>query len=276
MKDSTQNLIKAALFLARAFQAGITLFHAIPEVKGSPLEQSGLKEAAERLLQEAEKEVALHVQDVKSEIVFGPPVVRVLEASDQYQADLVMIGSGSKEAEDKFQLGVNAEQIMRYSPRPVWVVGPDQMTCVDRILCPVDFSSHSRRALDFAVSLAGVFGAELTVLTVVEKLSDLFSYAGRPIIKPHEQGSYEEDRVAELENFLRDVDFDNQRWERLVLHGEPHEEILGFVRKRGCHLIVMGSEGRTGLMRFILGSVAEKVIREVPCSTVTVKAAPES
>ena len=269
-KKHTQSLIGAALLVAGPFQSRITLFHAIPEVKGSPLQRPELVEFTERFLDQAEKEIAQHGPQVKSAVAFGPPVASILGAADEHQADLIMIGSGSKELNERFQLGVTAEQIVRHSPRPVWMVGPGQTSNVDRILCPVDFSPHSRKALDFAVGFARAFKADLTVLTVVEKLSNI--YPGRPVIKPLEQGSYGEDRAAEFEAFLADVDFDEVKWQKVILEGEPHEEILGFIRKGGCPLIVMGSEGRTGLMRFILGSVAEKVIREVPCSTVTVKA----
>ncbi|HEX3002271.1 MAG TPA: universal stress protein [Methanoregula sp.] len=270
MRNGMQNLIEAAAFMAHAFRSEIILYHAIPKTKGSPIKEPVLKESVEQILEQTRGALIEQVPEVRIVTDFGSPVEQILEAAEGYGVDLIAIGSGSKEPQDRFQLGITAEQIIRYSPRPVWVVKSRQKTEVERILCPVDFSDPSRRALDFALVLAGVLDAELTVLTVIEKLSNI--YPNFPVVKPHEQGTYAEDRAAEFEDFLKDVDFGDVRWKRVMLQGEPHEEILRFIHEKECRLIVMGSEGRTGVGRLILGSVAEKVVREVPCSVITVKA----
>ena len=77
---------------------------------------------------------------------------------------------------------------------------------------------------------------------------------------------------SRFDRFLERFDFQNVNWTRAVEKGQAHEEILAFSRKRGADLLVMGSVGRTALNRILIGSVAEKVIRELPCSVVTFKA----
>jgi len=138
------------------------------------------------------------------------------------------------------------------------------------VLCPVDFSAAAGRALTNAIMLARRFKADLTVLYVTEDLSNI--YPGRPLIDPTAQGSYAGEQLREFQAFLADYDFSDVRWQKMVRHGEPYKEILSYVRETGCQLMVMGSEGRTGLSRLLLGSVAEKVVRELPCSIITVKA----
>jgi nucleotide-binding universal stress UspA family protein len=56
-----------------------------------------------------------------------------------------------------------------------------------------------------------------------------------------------------------------------VLDGDPAQVIVQFARERGCSLIVMGTHGRTGLERLLMGSVAEQVVRKAPCPVLTVK-----
>jgi hypothetical protein len=86
------------------------------------------------------------------------------------------------------------------------------------------------------------------------------------------QAKYAEADLQRFDRFLTDFDFHNVRWSKAVRYGRPHEQILALAREQGVDLLVMGSTGRTGLARILMGSVAEKVLREVPCSMIMVKA----
>ncbi len=206
---------------------------------------------------------------VKTLTVTGAPFDRIVEEADRFGADLIVIGSGNKEPGERFQLGTTAGQVARYARCPVWIVKPGAPFPPGHILCPVDTSGHARNALELALVLASAFKAEVTVMTVVEDLRNI--YPGRPLIMPHEQGSYAAEQEAAFDAFLQDFHFRDVKWTKFVRYGAPDREILDYVRDQGCRLIVMGSEGRTGLSRVLMGSVAEKVLREVPCSVVTVK-----
>jgi universal stress protein E len=140
---------------------------------------------------------------------------------------------------------------------------------IKSILCPVDFSDASRRALANAVQLACTFLAELVVLTVIESLSYYYPYM--QISDEEFQTNYEAKQQEEFERFLHAIDFSRVSWKRLIRVGRPHQQILMFARETRSDLLVMGSVGRTGLPRVLMGSVAQKVIREIPCSVITVK-----
>jgi nucleotide-binding universal stress UspA family protein len=120
-----------------------------------------------------------------------------------------------------------------------------------------------------AIHLARNFEAELTVFTAIEPLSNIY----QTLVKvPAKLGStYKKDQKAQFERFMDDFDFHNVQWKKAVCEGNPPEEILNAARTPKSDLIVMGSQGRTGVARMLIGSVAEKVIREMPCSVVTVK-----
>ena len=77
--------------------------------------------------------------------------------------------------------------------------------------------------------------------------------------------------VPQFERFLRENDFHDVNWKSMVRHGNPAREILTVARETESDLLVMGSVGRTGLASILIGGVARKVARQMPCSIVTVK-----
>lgn len=137
------------------------------------------------------------------------------------------------------------------------------MIRIQKILYPTDFSSYSNQAYFHAVSLAEKHEASLTVL---------FVYNPDKITTPGNPNSLEEARVywqEQLES-IRPID-PTISVRHVMLEGEPADEIVRFGRDASVDLIVMGTHGRTGMERLLLGSVAEKVLREAACSVLVVK-----
>jgi len=149
-------------------------------------------------------------------------------------------------------------------------VKPGAIPLIRMIFCPVDFSEASKRALINAIHLSRTCAAHLTVLTVFEPLLSSFFGPGRT---PGE--SKEKDLVKrqqhQYDRFLRGFESDNLTWTKISRRGEPHEEILRAIRETQPDLLVMGSQGRTGFMRLLMGSTTERVVREMPCSVITLK-----
>ena len=137
------------------------------------------------------------------------------------------------------------------------------MIRIQKILYPTDFSSYSNQAYFHAVSLAEKHEACLTVL---------FVYNPDKVTTPGNLSSTEEIRAYwqnQLES-IRPIDPTIQV-QHVLLEGEPADEIVRFGRDACVDLIVMGTHGRTGVERLLLGSVAEKVLREAACSVLVVK-----
>lgn len=136
------------------------------------------------------------------------------------------------------------------------------MINVNKILYPTDFSSFSNQAYFHAISLAEKHGASLTILYVhVPGVSSPSEADG----SPPDKGYWEE-----MLEQIRPVD-PGIRVRHVLLEGDPATEIVRFAQDAGMDLIVMGTHGRTGLERLLMGSVAEKVMRESPCSVLVVK-----
>lgn len=121
------------------------------------------------------------------------------------------------------------------------------------ILYPTDFSSYSNQAYLHAVALAETHRATMTVVYVAQ---------------PEPSGEHEFWR-GQLDQ-IRPAN-PAIKCNHVFLEGDPATEIVRFAREGGFELIVMGTHGRTGVERQLLGSVAEKVLRDAPCSVLVVK-----
>lgn len=144
----------------------------------------------------------------------------------------------------------------------------------DRILVPTDGSQHAQRAAEHARSFATRFGAGVDVLTVV----DVDAAAG-----PFSAGGVSEDYAQRLEaaaaDTLEDVETllgDEVTIRSSTVRGRPRDAIPQYVTDNGIDAITMGTHGRTGVHRFVAGSVTESVLREAAVPVLTVRAVERS
>lgn len=141
-----------------------------------------------------------------------------------------------------------------------------------KILVPVDFASHSVAAVRRAVELAGHSGAEV-VLTFVYEPVDYPIPAGLVAYPPAQLERMTEELGKRLEAARADAEAAGSRpVASRLLYGDPAASIIDLAAQEGFDLIVMGTHGRTGVGRWVMGSVAEKVVRGAPCAVLTVKA----
>jgi nucleotide-binding universal stress UspA family protein len=159
---------------------------------------------------------------------------------------------------------------MLYADTPVLTVKLGSHPLIRKIVCPVDFSEASKRALMNAVHLSRTFEAHLTVLTVYEPLLSSFFGPDRTPGESKEKALLKRQQY-QYDRFLRGFESEGLTWTKTIRRGEPHEEILKVVQEARPDLLVMGSQGRTGLSRFLMGSTTERVVREMPCSILTLK-----
>ena len=128
-----------------------------------------------------------------------------------------------------------------------------------RILCPIDFSEQSLAALDVALKVAQQNDAKLYMLNVAPVPAGAAGFQPVPL-DPYPY--LEKDRQQQLAKLAREKIPGSVRYETLVISGDPAERVLEAARSLEADLIVMGSHGRKGLSRIVLGSVAERVVRE--------------
>jgi nucleotide-binding universal stress UspA family protein len=140
-----------------------------------------------------------------------------------------------------------------------------------KVLVPTDFSVPSAKALAYGRELARTFGASLHVLHAVEEpLAQGWNGYGLPVL-PELRAEVMADAQRQLEQAVPQADRDRQATELVTRQGVPWREIVAFARERQVDLIVMGTHGRGGMAHLLLGSVAEKVVRDAPCPVLTVR-----
>ncbi|HWQ18147.1 MAG TPA: universal stress protein [Methanotrichaceae archaeon] len=138
----------------------------------------------------------------------------------------------------------------------------------EKILVATDGSKHSEKAARVGIEVARLSGGKITAIYVADtsKMShlpdDMLLFSIRDLLM--KEGN---EATAEVEAISRDA---GVPVDKFVAEGSPADEILDYAKKNGMDLIIIGSVGRTGLDKFLLGSVAEKVVRNssVPVFTV--------
>jgi universal stress protein A len=140
------------------------------------------------------------------------------------------------------------------------------------ILAPTDFSTHAGVALRHACSLAHRLGAELHLLHV---LPDFVPASPDPMLAPNLPPEYfnrAEAKAREALSTLLEPDWGRPASVKLAVHwGSAVDGIVGYASDHAVDLVVIATHGRTGLRHVLLGSVAERIIREAPCPVLTVR-----
>jgi nucleotide-binding universal stress UspA family protein len=149
------------------------------------------------------------------------------------------------------------------------------MKPIRKILVPVDYSAHSAEAIRAAAELALRCDASVTLVHVFDVLTGV-AYSlpeGALLLTPQQIDDLTSEYEKLLDGAKRDAELAGaRRVETKELQGAPAFAILELAESGGFDLIVMGTHGRRGIGRVMLGSVAERVLRESPCPVLTVRA----
>ena len=134
-----------------------------------------------------------------------------------------------------------------------------------RILCPIDFSTHSDAALAYASTLAKEASAKL-LLVYVDDSQVPYDAGFAGYVPPPDETELLEKRLNETVPAIPGVECEHH-----LLFGYPADAIVEFAKTHQIDLIVMGTHGRTGVVRLLRGSVAEAVVRRAECPVLTLK-----
>ncbi len=142
---------------------------------------------------------------------------------------------------------------------------------IEKILCPVDFSECSDHALRYARAFAEAYSSSLALLHVVEMpFMPSYSTAGVPELDFPVDELQRQCRES-MDELIERYSDENYDISSDVVIGSPFFEIVRKAKDEEFDLIVLGTHGRSGLKHLIIGSVAEKVVRNAPCPVLSVK-----
>ncbi len=143
------------------------------------------------------------------------------------------------------------------------------------IVCPTDFSEPSAHALSEAADLAGRMNADLHLVHAWE--TPVYVYPDGPLVAQPPMGrQLEAELRSALEQQAKTLSARGLRVHTHLAQGRPHEVIAKVAKEVDADLVVLGTHGRGGIARFLLGSVAERVVRTSEVPVLTVRMTPES
>lgn len=267
---SSDRAIQAAVLLAKSFKSRIALVYVASEENVSEETKTLIEQSIHNKLTELKEQISkegVSVSDILIEN--GVAFEKIIQVAQARNVNVIVAGSGSKDNNDNFKLGTTVEKLMRKNQIPLWVVKNEDVQPISKITCPVDFSDASRRALLNAITLAEKFNAELSVLHV---FVPIVSTSVRISVNIEEENkNLRNDKEREFDQFLNEIDFKTVNFTKNLLMGIPDVEIFRAIKRQNTDLLLMGTTGKTTLSKLLMGSITEKVTRQLPCSFITTK-----
>jgi len=215
------------------------------------------KKGAEKILKEAENIAEEEGIKVKPILEEGEPHERIVDTAYAEGVDLIVLGKTGKSRLAKEILGSTAMRTLGASPVDCLVIPNEVSLKMKKILLPVDGSPYSEKAEERALYLAKTFQSEVLALYVVEIPLELYEAPGDLMKLIETLTSEGEEIVRRVKARFKE---EGISCEAVVAQGGVAERILESADKVEAGLIVMGSHGKTGLKRLLLGSVTERVI----------------
>lgn len=191
------------------------------------------------------------------------------------EIDLIVMGGRGPSGLRMPRLGIVASHIVRHAPCPVLTVRHGYPTRGVRcILVPVDLSDPSRNTLALARRMAAQFQSRIDLLHVIEHPGGPTSFSN--VSSGRMAAGVESEWEARLKDFWEETEGPEVVYEPHVRSGPTAPEIINFSLERNSDLLLIGTHGRTGLRRVLMGSVAERVVNNALCATLAVKSFPTS
>ena len=271
--------------LALATRAELLLLHVVPVIPVS-MEGGFDPRTYQRLMKDGRMEAVAACDRLVASVVDrslrvavrtedGPAAARILAVADSEGADLVVLGTHGRTGLSRLLVGSVAEHVVQLASCPVVTVRPlpglagSSGRPLARIMYPTDFSPASRKAWPWVKALAEVTGADVDLLHVLlEVVPDRHV---DPAFLARAAEAIREDAQKSGDQFLAICGFPRDRIHVHLAHGVEADQIAHLAQARGADLIVMGTHGRTGLLRLALGSVTRRVLHAAPCPVLTVR-----
>jgi nucleotide-binding universal stress UspA family protein len=289
--EYSRHALDCAVALARWYGSQITALHVFPHRPpaivpfGLQVVQPGALPDTDRaeLLGHLEAFIEEQRRDnvrIEARLEEAPEVSReILRQADVLKADLIVIASHGRSGFERLLLGSITEKILRKSACPVMVVPPRldgvpaSGVSFKEILCPVDFSAASLRALTYAMSLAEESDGRLTAVHVIEVPPELYASPMPDFVNVAElRAAAEAESLRRLRALIPEAVRTYCTVETVVAEGRASREILQLAANRKTDLIVMGVQGRGAFDLLMFGSNTHHVIRAAACPVLTIHA----
>ena len=270
--ESSRNALRQAFRLAVEEKCWITVTSVVPPFTGD-LDLTGVRgdvlaslaKPYEDALREAEglaREERILIKTVHEE---GETYERIVDLADGSNSDVIVMGRRGLKKIDRTLVGSVTARVIGHTQRDVLVVPNGTTLGWKRILVGTDGSKYSGIAINKAIDFAKAYGGSLVVLSVVDVPTEFYAEAPKAV----------EDMIRKAREYTsavkKQAEADGVKAESFVGEAEAWEAVVKLAHDQEVNMVVVGSHGRTGLRRLLMGSVTEKVIGHAPCPVLVVK-----
>ncbi|MEW6714288.1 MAG: universal stress protein [Nitrospirota bacterium] len=269
--ESSKNAFRQACRLGRDNKSWITVITAIPLFEDQ-FDMLSMKEKASKTLREEGEKILAGIKGIAEEedvyiipkLKEGSAFEMILDTAEENNFDLIVMGRRGMSRIERALVGSVTASVIAHSSRDVLVVPNKTALGWENILLPTDGSRYSDIAVDKTLELASNYGSSITAVSIVDVTEEFYSEAPEAV----------EELIRNAKRFVESIAkrADGIRTTTLVKEGESFEVITKLAEEIHSGIIVMGSHGRTGVKRFLIGNVTEKVIGYAPCPVLVVKA----
>jgi nucleotide-binding universal stress UspA family protein len=277
--EGAELVLDHVLDVARTYDATLHVLNVADSTVHSATRVGGevvdaLEEQGEEIVAEAAAAAAERGVSTVTEVHQGGVPETIVEYADARGIDLVVMPTRGRTGLSRLLLGSVTERVLRSSATPVLTVNPDAAPIrypYQNVLVPTDGSDTADVALEVGTDIATVHDAQLHVLSVVDVTSlgvDVYSEVQVDFLERRA-----ETVIDEATEYARNQSVESV--EGVVEYGSAvHRAIRSSVDEHDIDLVVMGTHGRSGLERYLLGSVAEKTVRTASVPVLTVPGHP--
>ena len=269
--ESSKNALHQAFKLANEEKCWITVTSVVPpyegeiEILGVKDIRAALRKPCEDALAEVQKIAKTERMLVKTVCEEGEVYERIVDLADAENCDVIVMGRRGLRRIERTLIGSVTARVIGHTQRDVLVVPNGTRVGWKTIVLATDGSKYSAAAAERAIAFAKSYGGELKVLSVVDVPSEFYAEAPKAV----------EDLVRKAKEFVADVKKQAEAAgvpaETFVGEAEAYQAVNNLAQEQKADMIVLGSHGRTGLRRLLMGSVTEAVIGHALCPVLVVK-----
>jgi len=263
--DSSLNALLQAFKLANDEKCWITVATVVPSYEGD-LDLIAVKNvhqsvmhSGEDILAKAEELAKGEGASIKTELLEGPVYEKLVHLAEDENYSIIIMGSRGKTRIERALVGSVTARVIGHTTKDVLVVPEDTSIKWRNTVLATDGSKYCEDATTKAIEFAKSYGEELKILSVVDVPDEFYAEAPKVAEEMARKAN------ALVNNVKKQAESCKVNASAHVGEGDAYKVITDFAKKENSDVIIMGSHGRTGLKKILMGSVTEKVIGHAPC-----------
>lgn len=253
-----------------------------------------ISEQAQELIRDDKENIFATVEDYAQKIVerlaeqtrargisaaglvrIGSTWEQLLKQISEGRHDLVIVGTRKRSGMARTIFGSTAQRLLRTAPCPVWIVKPEEMRDLREILVATDLSDVSQEVLNSGVYVARLLNAKLFVVHSLEFPFEAYMRTAglteEEVVKHRTRLRQEAQTKLDAQLVKSDARTLPHGIKAVILEGSPDDVVTKFIVENEIDLLILGSQGHTGLSRVLLGNTAERILPNVNASVLTVR-----